>query len=60
MAVGALEKNPLSYILLTPSSVLIKKKTILHVHEISCVSARAFLKLMDGMSIKMNTAKFEV
>lgn len=53
-------KNPLGYILLTPSSVFIKKKTMLHVHESSCVSVRVFLKIMDGMSIKMNTAKFEV
>lgn len=31
---------------------------MLHVHESSCVSARVFLKI--GMSIKMNTARFEV
>lgn len=31
---------------------------MLHVHESSCVSARVFLK--TGMSIKMNTARFEV
>lgn len=60
MVVGALEKNPFAYILLTPSRVFIKKKTMLRVHESSCVSDGVFLKLMDGMSIKMNTARFEV
>lgn len=33
---------------------------MLRVHESSCVSDEVFLKLMDGMSIKMNTARFEV
>lgn len=33
---------------------------MLYAHESSCVSATGFLNLMDGMSIKMNTARFEV